>query len=458
MWRLKGLTAILLLFSLSVELTMGQRNQNCQVTNSNTESGKVDVHCDCMQMLTQMNLRIAQLTIDQASCKENGLEIRWRDLETRVAPETLILANSYVSFTPRISDESWNSSIKALQFVATEIVELPSNVFSGMTLLEEVRVLGSAIETIKSDAFSHLPTLKLVEFGNSTIVNIEENAFNNLPALEDLAFTFSSIRTIDTLAINLILPSITQNQRCQEIGRTIPNLEDTLQSIMGRALTSTGHIPFPEYGTRLVFLGNQITSIMTKSVNTNTFGFLIVGRNHIDNVEREAFTMELYNECELSAALFVGNTIDTLNSLALEGLRAKAGAPNKTFISVANNTFISVFEQAFRLSDNISIFAVEENRFTCDCAALGWILPGAYSQVQQELEQELVSKATCLDGSNLVSFSSSCTDHGQPTATTVPPKNTHTMAPQQGVPQGSGTAKLTVATSIVTFIICYQFL
>lgn len=475
MEKLNYLLAVIVISLAVIGSTMGQRIESCDVQRSIINNNKVDVHCDCMQRLNQMSLAISRLTINQTGCSDTGLELGWPALETQVAPEVLILVGAQIFFSPHSSEE-WNSSIKYLEFIDSEFKEIPADVFKGLDLLEEVRLIGSAVETIQSDAFRGLDRLKLVEIANSTITIIEDHAFNNLPVLEDLAIVYSSIGSIESGAISLIPTETTVRKQCADIARSISEPTEMFEGIMGRELTTIGNLSLPEYGSRLLLYKNNIMSINSKAINSNTLGFLIVGGNHIMNVEQEAFNMELYNECEISAALFVGNTIDTLSSLAFMGLRGKDGVSYQTFIALANNKFFTVFEKGFRLSENIVIFAVEENRFSCDCDNFGWILSNPNSQIQRELEKELVLKAKCLDGTNLISFTSSCTDHGKTTeGGTVPTTESAvvtdsvvtTMPPRtSGRPpvattdelEGSSASVITLTTSIFTFVACHLLL
>ncbi|XP_047479060.1 uncharacterized protein LOC125032105 [Penaeus chinensis] len=163
--------------------------------------------------------------------------------------------------------------------------------------------------------------------------------------------------------------------------------------------------------------------------------------------------MELYNECEISAALFVSNVFQNLKTEALAGLRSRDGAAYQTFIAMANNTFHGVEERGFMLSRNLVIFTVEENRFHCACDGFDWILSNAESQHQQELETELVLKGTCLDGTNLVSFTSLCTDDGEETTTALPTDST----PDTEEMDGSGapaSSVIAIASSILSITIC----
>ncbi|XP_064089668.1 uncharacterized protein LOC135203696 [Macrobrachium nipponense] len=396
--------------------TLAQRSKSCDTKRLQDDPGKVDVYCDCMQRLTQMSLKINRLTINQTECSETGLELMWSELESKVAPEKLVLVGAQVYITPNATVESWTPSIKVLEFVDCNITELPPHAFRGMSLLREVRLIGSNVEVIKTDAFSDLTDLKVVEVANSTITLIEDHAFNNLPALDDLAFGYSSIGSFASGAISLQPSQAAARERCRSGGRSTGMIDD----IMGRELSSSsfGNLSLPEYGTRLTLYKNNIITVNSKAISTETLGFLIVGGNHILVVEREAFDMELHNECEISAALFVGNTIDTLSSLALKGLRGRDGAAHQAFLAIANNTFVNVFDQAFQLSDNLVVFAVEENQFVCSCDKIRWVMNKPSGEVQLQLEKEIVEKAVCFDGSKLIDFTTSCTDNGNPSYTT----------------------------------------
>lgn len=454
-------TNLFLVLAVAIFATaLAQRNKSCDTKRLTDDPGKVNVYCDCMQRLTQVSLKINRLTINQTECSETGLELMWSELESKVAPEKLVLAGAQVYITPNTTVQSWTPSIKVLEFIDCNIAELPEHAFRGLSLLKEVRLIRSTVEVIKSDAFSNLDDLRLVEVANSTITLIEDHAFNNLPVLDDLAFGYSSIGSFASGAISLQPSQEAARERCRSAGRSTAEPKEMIDDIMGRELSSFGNLSLPEYGTRLTLYKNNIITINSKAISTETLGFLIVGGNHILMVEQEAFDMELHNECEISAALFVGNTIDTLSSLALKGLRGRDGAAHQAFLAIANNTFVNVFDQAFQLSDNLVVFAVEENQFSCSCENIGWVLNKPTGQVQRELEKEIVEKAVCLDGRNLIDFTTSCTDKGDPIyttdasahSTTGLPTDVTTESPANSASAISYTASL-AAVVISTFFL-----
>ncbi|KAG7167852.1 carboxypeptidase N subunit 2-like [Homarus americanus] len=438
-WRVMAL-----ILALSV-MTSAQRTKSCDVQGSVAASNKVDVHCDCMQRLTQMNLAIAHLTINQTSCSNSGLELRWPDLEALVSPDTFTVVGAHIYFSQSQPNTTWNSSISRLYFIDSTFEMLPAHAFRGMGLLEEVKFFGGSIVTIRSNAFSGLQKLKLIEIANSTVETIEREAFNNLESLEDLAFVHTSIGIIESEAVSLLKQNKAE-VRCVTLGTRPSGSGSVIQDLMGRQLTSTGNISLPEYGSRLLLLKNNIKTLKSRAITSETLGFLIVGGNHIENVESLAFSMELYNECEISAALFVGNTFNYLGNSALAGLKGRDGVSYQTFIALAQNTFLNVTQQGFLLSQNLVIFTVDENKFRCVCDGFNWILSNPDSQNQQELEKELVLKATCIDGTYLISYTSSCTDHGTVTTPSARPPVMETSG-------ASTMSFFSVSTSVITFVL-----
>ncbi|ROT82638.1 leucine-rich repeat-containing protein let-4 [Penaeus vannamei] len=432
-----------------------ERTSECDFQRSVHNPGMVDIRCNCMQKLGQMNLSIAQLTIDQRDCSENGLELDWPVIETRVAPTIIVLEGAHVFFARHSSDHQWNSSIVSLEFRECSFGTLPSYAFTGLKLLETIRISQSSIDVIETGTYSNLNELRLIEIANSSVKEIQKRAFTDLPALKDLAFVYTTFGEISSEAVVLPRRFSGEVTRCNNFGRSVSHNEDILHEIIGRQLPSTGNLTLPEYGTRFFLFKNNIEIIRTLAINTEALGFLIVGGNHFDTIENKAFTMELYNECEISAALFVGNVFENLKTEALVGLRGRDGAAYQTFIALANNTFHRVEERGFMLSRNLVIFTVEENRFQCACGGFDWI-SSAESQYQRDLEKELALKGTCLDGTNLISFTSLCTDDGGE-STTAQPANP-TLPPQD--PSGSdapASSMFAIASSILSISICMLF-
>ncbi|XP_053648842.2 P-granule-associated novel protein 1 [Cherax quadricarinatus] len=440
-WRVLALMVQILLLTL---MTSAKRTENCDTFPALDNPHKVDVHCNCMQRLFHTNLSISQLTINQTSCFEKGLELNWPDLETMVAPDTLLLVGAQVFFANNIV-ANWNSSISRLSFFDSTFDLLPAHVFKGMKLLKQIRIFGGSVGIIKSNAFSNLDQLQLVEIANTSISMIESHAFSNLSSLEDLAIVYTSVGTIETEAVSLNRETI-EEINCADIRVSASNSKNVID-VIGRQITSTANVSLPEFGTRLYLFKNNIQSLKTRALATHTLGFLIVGGNHFENVESLAFSMELYNGCEISAALFIGNTITNLQRHALRGLTGSDGVPYQTFIALSNNKFHKVEEQGFRLNKNVIIYSADENHFDCTCDALDWLQSNNDSQEEQELEKELVLKAICLDGTNLVSFATACTDHG--TDTKITP-DTHPPVPPT---QSSGVSGHIQSTFSATFSI-----
>ncbi|XP_042861577.1 uncharacterized protein LOC122246870 [Penaeus japonicus] len=433
-----------------------ERISECDFQQSFNDSQMVDVHCNCMQRLRRMNLTIAQLTIDHRDCPNKGLELNWPVLETLVAPASIILKGAHVYFARHSPDRQWNSSIVSLEFHECSFKTLPSYAFGELKLLETLRISQSSIDIIQTGTYSNLNNLRLIEIARSTVKKIQERSFTNLPALEDLALVYTTIGEISSEAVVLPRRYSEEETRCSNLGRSISYNKDILDGIMGRQLPSNGNLSLPEYGTRFLLFKNNIEIIRTLAINTEALGFLIAGGNHFETIESGAFSMELYNECEITAALFVGNVFKNLRTEALVGLRGRDGAAYQTFIALANNTFHQVDERGFMLSKNLVIFTVEENRFMCACDGFDWILSNAESQYQQELEKELVLKGTCMDGTNLISFTSLCTDNGEETTTARPVESTQETQQSSGSEAPVSSVVVTTST-LLTVTICMLF-
>ncbi|XP_068249088.1 leucine-rich repeat and immunoglobulin-like domain-containing nogo receptor-interacting protein 3 [Palaemon carinicauda] len=434
---MKSSNAVLALVVLLVAISataLAERNNNCDLQRLTDDPDRFDVHCDCKQRLSPDSYKINKLTIDQTGCSEKALELTWSELESKVAPDKLVLVGALVHITPNVTKEPWTPSIRVLEFVDCNITELPEHAFRGMGHLKEVRLIRSTVDVINSDAFSNLSELQLVEVANSTITMIKDHAFNNLPALEDLAFGYSFIGSFDSGAISLKPSQEAARERCGSVGRSMEEPKEMIDAIMGRELSSFGNVSLPEYGTRFTLYKNNIITINSGAISTETLGFLIVGGNHILTVESEAFDMELYNECEISAALIVGNTIDNLSSWALKGLRGKDGASYQAFLALANNTFINVFDQSFLVSNNLVVFAVEENQFGCTCDNTGWVV-----KRPNTLEKEIIEKGVCLNGFDLIAFTDSCNDVGNSVITTAASVQTTTGLPSSVTTETSVT-------------------
>lgn len=405
-----------------------------------------------------MNLSIAQLTIDQRACSEKGLELNWPVLETLVAPTSIVLEGAHVFFARHSPDRQWNSSIVNLEFHECSFGTPPSYAFTGLKLLETIRISQSSIDIIQTGTYSNLNELRLIEITNSSVKEIQKKSFTNLPALEDLAFTYTYFGEISSEAVVLPRRFSGEEARCNNLGRSVSHNEDILHEILGRQLPSTDDLSLPEFGTRFFLFKNKIDMIRTLAINTEALSFLIAGGNHFGTIESRAFSMELYNKCEISAALFVSNVFQNLKAEALVGLRSRDGAAYQTFIALANNTFHGVEERGFMLSRNLVIFTVEENRFQCACDGFDWILSNAESQYQQELEKELVLKGTCLDGTNLISFSSQCTDDGEEATTAQPTDSTDTTdTPNTSESGAPASSLIAIASSILSVTICMLF-
>ncbi|XP_063594654.1 uncharacterized protein LOC134771621 [Penaeus indicus] len=416
-------------------------------------SAKGEIRDKIMLVFYCLNQPIAQLTIDQRACSEKGLELNWPVLETLVAPTSIVLEGAHVFFAKHSPDRQWNSSIVSLEFHGCSFGSFQPHAFTGLKLLETIRISQSSIADIQTGTFSNLNELRLIEITNSSVEEIQERSFTNLPALEDLAFTYTDFGEISSEAVVLPRHFSGDGARCNNAGRSVSYDEDILHGIIGRQLPSTDDLSLPDFGTRFFLFKNKIDKIRTLAINTEVLSFLIAGGNHFGTVENGAFSMELYNECEISAALFVGNVFQNLKSEALVGLRGRDGAANQTFIALTNNTFHGVEERGFMLSRNLVIFTVEENRFHCACDGFDWILSNAESQYQRELETELVLKGTCLDETKLISFTSLCTDGGEETTTAQPTDSTPDTkkTDQSGAPASSVIA---IASSVLSFTIC----
>lgn len=448
-----------------VGATATQRSETCSLTRAGPNQNLVNVSCSCNQRLTQTRLRlykVAHLSINQTGCSNRRLELRWPDLEIRVAPETLVLHNSHVLFAEHQPNTVWNSSITKLSFVDSSFDFLPAHAFGGMKLLEEIRFLGGTIGEIRSNAFSGLQQLKVIEIANATVKNIESRAFTDLPSLEDLTIVRSKVDNVESEAVFLPRHDNDEVRRCTNIGRSSSSRShDFLRDIMARQLSSTVNLPLPGYGSRFLLLNNTIQTLNTRAVTSETFGFLIVGGNHIENVHARAFSMELYNECEISAPLFIGNTITNLGSSALAGLKGREGISYQTVIAISNNVFLSVAQEGFLLDKSMGVFSIGENKFHCACDKFDWILSNANSQNQQELEREMLLGARCLDGTELISFTLTCIDHGAsttmlPTSTARPTIRPTVLQPSSA--QAHSVSLASVTASVLTLILCRTFM
>nr|XP_045616499.1 uncharacterized protein LOC123769441 [Procambarus clarkii] len=449
-WRVLAVTALVVALS---PVTPAQRTENCNTEVSPAFPNKVDVSCNCMQRLINFTQTIAELTINQTSCSNKGLELKWSDLETHVAPETLILVEAEVFISQKQAPtDNWNSSISKLLFIDSNFETLPAHAFRGMKLLKEVKFFGGSIGKIRSNAFNELNQLKLVEIANSSIEIIESNAFSNLTSLKDLAIVHTSVGIIESKAISLLRQN-NDEQLCADVRTSVPDNNKVINDIVGRQLTSTDNLSLPKFGSRLLLFKNNIQTLKTQAITSQTLGFLIVGGNHIENIESRAFSMELYNECEISAALFISNTISNLGRFSLTALTARDDVPYQTFIALANNTFLKVEEHGFLLNKNVTVFSVEENYFQCSCDELSWIQYHADSQNEQELEKRLVINAKCLDGTNLIAFASSCTDYGEPSVqNTSPEPSLNPPVGQTPVVSGVSVQTMSLASGFVSVL------
>lgn len=425
-----------------------------------------------------MNLTIWQLTINQTGCFDTGLELLWPDLESQVSPARLVLVGAKVFFVqPPKPATSWTPSISSALFSNCTFEVLPSHAFRGMSLLTEVTFDGGYIGIMKSNAFSNLPQLKRVDISNATLGVMESRSFTSLPRLQDLHIVHSSVREVETEAVSLVRQS-GETSRCDDIGLTssLPTGDDTNELAGRELMTSVSNLSLPEYGSRIFLFKNSIEVVNPRAFSTNTFGFLIAGGNYIGHLGHEAFTMELHNECEIAAALFIGNIFGKLDSNALLGLKGQDGMSYQTFLALSNNSFLSVSPGAFILHPSLVIFTVQDNRFECSCNKLDWMMLGGVGgneessteqQQKRDLVKELVQEGYCLDGHrSLVSFASSCgngtninTTHLPSHTTTYSPSHTNTTHPPSHIttitpPRDSGAqgTSVSVAGCVLTLL------
>ncbi|XP_047479047.1 uncharacterized protein LOC125032098 [Penaeus chinensis] len=206
--------------ALAVALSASaERISECDFQASVHSPDVVDIRCNCMQRLRRMDLSIGQLTIDQRACPEKGLELNWPVLETLVAPTSIVLEGAHVFFARHSPDRQWNSSIVSLEFHECLFGTPPSYAFTGLKLLETIRISQSSIDVIQTGTFSNLNELRLIEITNSSVEEIQERSFTNLPALEDLAFTYTNFGEISSEAVVLPRHSSGDEARCNNLGQ-----------------------------------------------------------------------------------------------------------------------------------------------------------------------------------------------------------------------------------------------
>ncbi|KAK4306043.1 hypothetical protein Pmani_022101 [Petrolisthes manimaculis] len=485
-------------------MTRGQRTEDCDIlpSSSTQENDGVDVHCNCMQRLTQTDLSISQLTINQTGCSDIGLELLWSDLESMVSPSRLVLVGARVFFVkprPRPTASaaaSWTPSISSVFFNNCTFEYLPSHAFRGMRLLANITFNNGYIGIVKSNAFSHLPQLKKVEISNVTMGVMESRCFNNLPALQDLHIIHSNVREMETEAVSL-LSHVGQTSRCDVIsdstslangggegrndvvgsdegmnvvgsdeGMNVVGGSEGMTDVVGRELfTSVSNLSLPEYGSRILLFKNNIEVVSPHAITTDTFGFLIVGGNYIGHLGTEAFNMELYNECEIAAALFVGNIFGKVDKFGLAGVRGRDGMSYQTFLALSNNTFLDVSSGGFTLPPSLVIFTLKENHFDCSCDKLDWVHVSSDDEntnrqltPKQNVVKELVQESYCLDGyTKLSTFTSTCNDDSNRSNSTNTNYTTTTTTTTTTTPPTDSSATKVTSLSMTACVLTLVF-
>ncbi|XP_076059318.1 uncharacterized protein LOC143035952 [Oratosquilla oratoria] len=446
--------------------TRAQSGDMCTTKSSNF-SGMIDVVCKCKQSLKQWSSPIYELTIDQEGCENSGVEISWSKLETVVKPQVVTITGSEVYFYEDPSEDEWPPSIRELKIIGSELKALPKNALRGLGLLEEFTIFNSEVLKIEKHAVADLANLRIVEIANSTIGEVKPNAFNNLPAVVDLAFLFSEIGSIEPNAITNVGPSHTSAMMdCTSFGddydasgRSMDFGMGILDEIMGRQLNTAPDLALPKYGSRLLLYKNNIGHLKTSAVRDSGFGFLILGGNNISDFYSEALDTEIHNECEISAVLIIENRIDRVHSFAIAKIRGREGSSEATFIAMSNNTFLEVETRGFHLASSLVIFNVAENRFSCTCEDFDWVLKDMESPEQRNLEKDLITKGKCEDGLSVISFTTTCTDGGNPTTTPEAPLSTRrpfTPRPPfttPSVPDGSSMTSSNPFVHVTVFLV-----
>ncbi|XP_050689495.1 uncharacterized protein LOC126981898 [Eriocheir sinensis] len=422
-----------LVVAVAAAAVEGQRTKKCDMKPSVDSPDKMDVHCNCMQRLEKVDVAVASLTINQTGCARARLELSWPTLEAEVGPELLVLEGARVTFAEDGAAAPWQPSITAITFINCNFLEVPSHAFRGLQLLEKVRLVGGAAGAVRGGAFSDLPLLRVVEVANASLALVESGAWARLPALTHLALWHSSLGELKPHAVNLSRgsggPVGHSNEACGEVREVDDDRDRVLDVLSGRSGPGDDkNLSLPQFGTQLLLFHNHIEVLGPQAITGDAFGFLIMGSNEVGHVGGAALDLALNNPCEISAAMLVDNTLGRLEDGALEGLRGWPGAPRHTFLALTNNTFSSVAPRAFTLHRDVHVFSAGQNRFRCRCQDLLWAMPAA-AEGRRDLQEALLGKGLCQDGTNLAAFTAACTKILRPPSPSIIPPPPPTTAP-----------------------------
>lgn len=124
--------------------------------------------------------------------------------------------------------------------IATNVEELPSNVFRPLRFLRVVELRNNQLTTIQTEAFNELPNLNFVIItGNSRLSNIHPEAFKGLLSLEFLSLENANLTELRTSSFTA-LPSLhTFDIRSNGLAKIERNFFDNLPNL--QLLIATGN-------------------------------------------------------------------------------------------------------------------------------------------------------------------------------------------------------------------------
>lgn len=377
------------------------------------------------------------MTINQTECEQHILRLDWKKLQNFTNVKKVIFDQAFITFVED-KEKSTGSSLVKLEFYNSNFNELSAISFAGLALVQVFRFVGCNINIIEHGAFSGFQHLKTIEFAHSKVLQIKQEAFSNLPNLKELAFIYSDVFIIETKAISLLDINFSVSERCPVEGvrgrSLIPSsFNGLMDTIMGRSLLHIQNVTFPEHGRNLIFYGSEIRLLSHKSFYTNAFDYIIFGGNEIDTTQSHAFETQFKNRCDISAILFIGNKFNIIKSEAFLGIVGQDGKSYKTAFVLRENTFMRVARKGFSVDENLEILftqpdvsLVEGNKFSCSCDNFPWILSNEHSDVQTQLEKDLIESGNCIGAFSLLDFLKNC---DKPTTTPILKSTPYTELP-----------------------------
>ncbi|KAF2354135.1 Leucine-rich repeat [Trinorchestia longiramus] len=408
------LHGVLWVCSFAVLMSCGaSQGDSCSVVPSRQRMGFYNITCACKQSLLQVIDNVDSLTIDRSECQSRiALDISWKGLEEGIGPRSIFFIGAQILLMPP-PPQPWKSSISRIKFERCIFEYLPQDAFAGLTNLTELRFVNNYIGNISSKSIFNLPNLVTIEFSGNDIFEINSMAIGSLPRLTELAFVNSNIKNVRKNALfNLKTPGLPTNSDCPEIDIRIssPRDERMMNDVMGRHLETVENLPLPEIGARLHFYHNNISLMEQFAITSDMFSFMIFYGNNVSYLANGAFQLEMSNQCEISAAMVVGNYFSNVRPGALAFVQGRPGNSHAIYFVMTNNTFEHVADKGFLFHPSINVYSLADNKFVCNCTFFQWLRRPANTTRQQKFETDLRTSATCdYNSISIETFTSSCT-------------------------------------------------